>query len=190
MDPVTTGALIGGGAQLLGGMWANQAARSESKRNRWFQERMARHAYRYAVEDLEKAGLNPMMAALNGGAATPSGSMASFSNPAEGVTNSAISAMKFRQEMKNLKANEDLAKMQSHKAGAEERYWANKGLNEANKVYETDLEKNFFLSNAGKEAKRWSMFGKQAQDVTKNIDNLPLPSLKLPKWLGGNGAKK
>lgn len=50
---------------------------AEAQKNRDFQERMSRNAYRYAVEDLQAAGLNPVLAALNGGAATPSGSSAS-----------------------------------------------------------------------------------------------------------------
>ena len=49
-----------------------------ARTNRMFQERMANTSYQRGVADLEKAGLNPLLA-MGGAAATPSGSMASAS---------------------------------------------------------------------------------------------------------------
>ena len=47
---------------------------AEAKANRDWQERMANTAYQREIEDLKAAGLNPVLAALNNGAATPAGS--------------------------------------------------------------------------------------------------------------------
>lgn len=48
----------------------------EAQKNRDFQERMSNTAYQRAKLDMEKAGLNPILAFRQGGSSTPSGSSA------------------------------------------------------------------------------------------------------------------
>lgn len=52
---------------------------SEAEKNRVFQERMSNTAYSRAVSDLKSVGLNPYLVIGNGGASSPSGSVASGS---------------------------------------------------------------------------------------------------------------
>lgn len=85
------GGAIGGGLDsMIAGNAQNSAAADEAQRNREFQDQMSSTAYQRAVADMKAAGLNPMLAYQQGGASTPSGSMASFSN-AEAATGSVMS---------------------------------------------------------------------------------------------------
>lgn len=59
---------------------ANRAMKfsaQQAQLNRDFQENMSNTSYQRAVKDLEAAGLNPILAYINGGASTPAGSSAS-----------------------------------------------------------------------------------------------------------------
>ena len=53
---------------------------AEADKNRAWQEEMSNTSYQRAVEDMKKAGINPIMAIQQGGASTPSGASASGSS--------------------------------------------------------------------------------------------------------------
>lgn len=74
-----TGGLLGAGGSIASSfvnMW------SASQNRRW-QERMANTAHQREVADLRAAGLNPILSAKLGGAATPPGGAGQVDNPME-----------------------------------------------------------------------------------------------------------
>lgn len=72
------GGAIGGGTGLIGSAISARMARQDARESRKWQERMSSTAYQRATGDLRKAGLNPMLAYMQGGASTPPGAMPSY----------------------------------------------------------------------------------------------------------------
>lgn len=71
-----------------------------------FQERMSNTAYQRAMEDMRKAGINPLMVSKLGGASTPTGAMAQLRDPFE----KGIQATNSYNQARLNQANADLAK--------------------------------------------------------------------------------
>jgi hypothetical protein len=85
---------------------ANAASAEQAMRQMDFQERMRATQYQTAVEDMQKAGLNPMLAYQQGGAGTPSGAMGQVSTAKVG--NAIGSALQGYQTLAMNNADLDL----------------------------------------------------------------------------------
>lgn len=95
--------LIAGGLNYVGAREANRANKKMAREQMQFQEHMSNTSYQRAVADLEAAGLNPMLAYMNGGASSPQGSSAQMINEMSGSFSSAMDARRASAEVKNLK---------------------------------------------------------------------------------------
>jgi len=82
MGDMFTGGAISNANSVRETNAANQEFAREQMR---FQERMSGSAYQRAMEDMKKAGLNPMLAFSQGGASTPSGAASTSQAPQTGA---------------------------------------------------------------------------------------------------------
>jgi hypothetical protein len=96
--------LVGGALNYFGAKQANQANKKLAREQMAFQERMSNTAYQRTVADMEAAGINPMLAYMQGGASTPGGSSATMENEMASAVNSAVDARRASAELANLRA--------------------------------------------------------------------------------------
>jgi len=115
------GAGLGGSvSSALGAQDMNRQNISLSREQMEFQERMSNTQYQRAMTDMKTAGLNPILAYKQGGAGTPSGSMAQVQNvgaaAAEGankMSSSAIALATNKTMLEKIGLEKDLLKKQN-----------------------------------------------------------------------------
>ena len=90
------------GAGVAGSYLTNQMNSAQAASNRAFQSEMSNTAHQREVEDLRKAGLNPILSAYGSGASTPGGAQAQMESPVEGAVKGASTAMQYRQMQKDF----------------------------------------------------------------------------------------
>jgi hypothetical protein len=100
---VTGGFGLAGTAMSMAGQEdTNKASAHEADINRQWQEYMSNTAHQREVEDLRKAGLNPLLSA-NNGASTGSPVMPTLNNPAKDTTANLMATAKAINEVKLTK---------------------------------------------------------------------------------------
>lgn len=139
--------IISAGSSLLGGILQNNASNKQATRQMAFQERMARNAHQYEVEDLRAAGLNPILSAKYGGAHVPPGASAPVSDVIGPAVNSALASKRTSAEVANMEE-------------------MNKNLREQNKKTQSDTALNDALRDKAVEDAKLS--ATSAKNVAAN----------------------
>jgi hypothetical protein len=122
---------ISSAASLFGGSRANEARESAAaaanaataaaaQKQMDFQRDMSNTAYQRAVADLKAAGINPMLAAMRGGASTPGGSMYTAQMPQ--ITDIFTPAVQSYAQQQTAGASSALQAEQTIKTGYESEF--------------------------------------------------------------------
>lgn len=116
------GPLIGGLASAWGAAEANKGAERNTERQIAAQQESVRNSYQWGMEDMRKAGLNPILAYKQGGAGAISGStytpqsvggaFASGMSQGASASSSAIQAQRQETELANIQADTALKSAQ------------------------------------------------------------------------------
>lgn len=109
------GPLLGVAGDVAGTLIQGDQNRKISSAQMEFQERMSGSAHQREVEDLKKAGLNPMLSVNEGASSGPGAGIPypSFGKIGEGVVSSALEITRVKKELEEadsrIKLNENLA---------------------------------------------------------------------------------
>jgi len=103
---------------LAGGLFQGLTGSNNAADQRDWQRVMSDTAHYREMKDLERAGLNPILAAGGGGASSPSGAMAPAIDPVTPAVNTAIAARRASAEIANIEEQNKLIKQQTDESHA------------------------------------------------------------------------
>jgi hypothetical protein len=143
------GGLVGGVGSYMGQQSANQANAEIANKQMDFQERMRQTSYQTAVDDMKKAGLNPMLAYQQGGAGNQPGATAQMQNAIGAGVHSAQEGISKYQQLRNLESSQELIHSQIDDTNASAALKRATAITEAYRPGRTKAETEEILARAG-----------------------------------------
>jgi len=141
--------LVGGVGSYMGQQSANQANAAMSDKQMQFQNEQRATQYQTAVTDMQKAGLNPMLAYQQGGAGNQVGAQAQMQNAIGAGVASAQAGIDKYQQLKNLTSQQELIHSQIDDTNASAVLKRATAITEAYKPGLTQAQTNEILTKAG-----------------------------------------
>lgn len=111
------GGVLGAGSSIGATAWQADTARKTAHEQIDFQREMSNTAYQRAVTDMQRAGLNPMLAYSQGGASTPSGAQMQVPQ-APNIAASAVAGSQAGAQLSNIEADTRMKEAQSRNSNA------------------------------------------------------------------------
>ena len=143
------GGIIGGVGSYFGQQSANQANAAMADKQMQFQKESRETAYQTAVEDMKKAGLNPMLAYQQGGAGNQPGAQAQMHSALGAGVTSAVHGLSKIQETSNLASQQELIHSQIDDTNASAVLKRATAITEAYRPGLTQAQTNEILTKAG-----------------------------------------
>jgi hypothetical protein len=143
------GSAIGGLGSYMGQQTANQANAQQAEKQMAFQKEQRETQYQTAVEDLKKAGLNPMLAYQQGGAGNQPGAQAQMASSAGAAVKSIGENLGKYQDLRNQNIQEQLIGSQIDNTNAEAALKRATAITEAYRPGLTQAQTNNILKQAG-----------------------------------------
>jgi len=143
------GGLLGGVGSYMGQESANQANAAQADKQMQFQKESRESSYQTAVQDMKKAGLNPMLAYQQGGAGNQPGAQAQMQSALGAAVTSATHGLSKIQETQNLASQQELIHSQIDDTNASAILKRATAITEAYRPGLTQAQTNEILTRAG-----------------------------------------
>lgn len=158
------GNVVGGLLGNKGQKDANDASAASVQKQMDFQERMSNTSYQRGMEDMRKAGLNPMLAFMKGGASVPSGSVYQAQNEMAPLSASVKDLAPVVAQVENVRANTGLARSNSAKAEAD----AAKAAAETRRI-NAEIDAGIPVASADESRSRTAVNSVMYNQIGKNV---------------------